>query len=66
MPENSKISSATSLSRRALLGAAGLGAAGLGAVGVAGATSALAADHHHGRPIPPAPTRPEVAFYGRS
>ena len=61
MPEKSKISSATSLSRRALLGAAGLGA-----VGVVGATSALAADHHHGRPIPPAPTRPEVAFYGRS
>ena len=71
MPKTSKITSATKMSRRALLGAAGLGAAGLGAaslsaVSVVGATSALADDRHHGRPMPPAPTRPEVAFYGRS
>ena len=46
MPKTSKITSATNMSRRALLGAAGLGA-----VGVVGATSALADDRHHGRPL---------------
>lgn len=66
MPEKSNISSATNLSRRALLGAAGLGAASLSAVSVVGATSALADDRRHGRPRPLASPRPEVAFYGRS
>jgi deferrochelatase/peroxidase EfeB len=67
--KESRIPSTVSLSRRALLGAAGFSAVGLGAVGlsaagIASATSAAARDHQRGDREPP--PRPDTSFYGRT